>query len=210
MKLYAEQGPLRMRQLAGDLLVAAWIVGWGVLGVTVWRLVGKLAGPGRTVEQAGTEFASNMSTVRDKVGRVPLVGEELRAPFGRLGAVGETLAGAAQTQQEVVRQLAWWLGVLLAAVPIVMVLLLWLPPRLRWAREAAVAARLRDDRADLHLFALRAVANRPLRQLRRVTSDPAGALAAGDYEGLAALELNALGLRAAPRTRQRRGGPAEA
>jgi hypothetical protein len=208
MKLYAEQGPLRWRQLAGDLLVAAWIVGWGFLGVTVWRLVGKLAGPGRTVEQAGAEFAGNMGAVRDKVGGVPLVGEQLRAPFGRLGTVGETLADAAHAQQEVVRQLAWWLGVLLAAVPIVMLLLLWLPPRLRWAREAAVAARLRDDRADLHLFALRAVANRPLRQLHRVTPDPAGALAAGDYEGLAALELNALGLKTAPRPGHRRGGDA--
>jgi hypothetical protein len=204
MKLYAEQGPLRWRQLAGDLLVAAWIVGWVFLGVAVGRLVGKLAGPGRTVEQAGAEFAGNMGTVRDKVGGVPLVGEELRAPFGRLGGVGETLADAARTQQEVVHQLAWWLGVLLAAVPIVVILLLWLPPRLRWGREAAVAARLRDDRADLHLFALRAVANRPLRQLHRVTPDPAGALAAGDYEGLAALELGALGLRVAPRPRQGR------
>jgi hypothetical protein len=204
MKLYAEQGPLRWRQLAGDLLVAVWIVGWAFLGVAVGRLVGKLAGPGRTVEQAGAEFAGNMGTVRDKVGGVPLVGDELRAPFGRLGAVGETLADAARTQQAVVHQLAWWLGVLLAAVPIVVMLLLWLPPRLRWGREAAAAARLRDDRADLHLFALRAVANRPLRQLHRVTPDPAGALAAGDYEGLAVLELSALGLRAARRPRQGR------
>lgn len=202
MKLYAEQGPLRWRQLALDLVVAAWVAGWALLGITVWRLVDKLAGPGRTAEQAGRDFAGNMGTVRDKVGRVPLVGGELRAPFGRLGDVGQTLAGAAHSQQQVVHQLAWWLGVLLAAVPIVMVLLLWLPPRLRWGREAAVAARLRDEQADLHLFALRAVANRPLRQLRRVTHDPAGALAAGDYEGLAALELNALGLRAAPRPRR--------
>jgi hypothetical protein len=199
MKLYAEQAPLRLRQIALDLLVAAWVAGWGWLGVAVYRLVDKLAGPGRAVEQAGNDFTSNMGTVRDKVGRVPLVGEELRAPFGRLGGVGQTLAGAAHNQQQVVHQLAWWLGVLLAAVPIVMVLLLWLPPRLRWAREAAAAARLRDDHADLHLFALRAVARRPLRQLRLVTDDPAGALAAGRYEALAALELQALGLRATPR-----------
>ncbi|HEX6678098.1 MAG TPA: hypothetical protein VF486_24160 [Actinomycetes bacterium] len=199
MKLYAEQAPLRLRQVALDLLVAAWVAGWGWLGVAVYRLVDKLAGPGRAVEQAGNDFASNMGTVRDKVGRVPLVGEELRAPFGRLGGVGQTLAGAAHGQQQVVHQLAWWLGVLLAAVPIVMVLLLWLPPRLRWAREAAAAARLRDDNADLHLFALRAVARRPLRQLRLVTDDPAGALAAGRYDALAALELQALGLRATPR-----------
>jgi len=40
------------------------------------------------------------------------------------------------------------------------------------------------------------VANRPLRELRRVTPDPAGALRAGEYEALADLELRALGLRA--------------
>jgi hypothetical protein len=52
--------------------------------------------------------------------------------------------------------------------------------------------------ADLELFALRALANRPLRELYRVTPDPAGALRAGDYAGLAALELRSLGLRAEP------------
>jgi hypothetical protein len=194
MKLYAEQVPLRLRQLTLDLIAAAWVAGWAWVGVAVYRLVSKLAGPVGTVERAGNDFAGNMGTVHDKVGRVPLVGEELRGPFGRLGEVGQTVAGAARDQQQVVHELSWWLGVLLAAVPILMVLLLWLPPRLRWAREAAAAARLRDDHADLHLFALRAVANRPLRQLRRVTPDPAGALAAGDHEGLAALELGALGL----------------
>jgi hypothetical protein len=203
MKLYAEQAPLRLRQVATDLVVAAWVAGWAWLGVAAYRLVGRLAGPVGTVERAGDDFAGNMRAVHDKVGRVPLVGEELRGPFGRLGEVGQTLAGAAHDQQQAVHQLAWWLGVLLAAVPIVTLLALWLPPRLRWAREAAAAARLRRGRADLHLFALRAVANRPLRQLLRVTDDPAGALAAGDYEGLAALELRALGLSARPVRRAR-------
>ncbi len=208
MKLYAEQSPLRLRQLAVDLLVAAWVAGWVLVGLAVERLVGRLAGPGRTVEQAGNEFAGNMGTIRDKVGRVPLVGGELCAPFGRLGDAGQTLAGAGHSQQEVVHELALWLGVLFAAVPIMLVLLLWLPPRLRWAREAAAAALLRDGGADLHLFAFRAVANRPLRQLVRVARDPVGALAVGDYERLAALELHALGLRVAPRPRRRRRGAA--
>jgi hypothetical protein len=203
MKLYAEQAPLRLRQVATDLVVAAWVAGWAWLGVAAYRLVSSLAGPVGRVERVGDDLAGNMRTIHDKVGRVPLVGEELRGPFGRLGEVGQTLAGAAHDQQQAVQQLAWWLGVLLAAVPIVTALLLWLPPRLRWAREAAAAARLRSDHADLHLFALRAVANRPLRQLARVTDDPAGALAAGDYEGLAALELRALGLSARPVRRAR-------
>jgi hypothetical protein len=125
-----------------------------------------------------------------------VVGGELQGPFGRLAGVGQTLADAGATQQEVVHQLALWLGVLVAAVPIVVLLLTWLPRRVAWAREAGAASRLRLAGADLELFALRAVANRPLRQLRRATLDPAGALRAGDYEALADLELRSLGLRA--------------
>ena len=102
------------------------------------------------------------------------------------------------TQQEVVHQLALWLGVLVAAVPIIALLLVWLPRRISWAREAGAASRLRLDGADLELFALRAVANRSLRDLHRVTPDPAGALRAGEHHALADLELRALGLRARP------------
>jgi hypothetical protein len=82
---------------------------------------------------------------------------------------------------------------------VVTLLLVWLPRRVAWAREAGAASRLRMDGADLELFAIRAVANRPLRELRRVSDDPAGALRAGEHEALADLELRALGLRARPR-----------
>ena len=64
--------------------------------------------------------------------------------------------------------------------------------------EATAARAIRESAADLHLFALRAVANRPLSELRRVTPDPAGALMSGDVEDLARLELAALGLRERP------------
>ena len=126
-----------------------------------------------------------------------MVGGELQDPFGRLAGVGRTLAAAGVTQQEVVHQLALWLGVVVAVVPIVALLLVWLPRRVSWAREAGAASRLRMDGADLELFAIRAVANRPLRDLHRVTPDPAGDLRAGEYQALADLELRALGLRAA-------------
>ena len=86
-----------------------------------------------------------------------------------------------------------------AVVPIVALLLVWLPRRVSWAREAGAASRLRMDGADLELFAIRAVANRPLRDLHRVTPDPAGDLRAGEYQALADLELRTLGLRAQQR-----------
>jgi hypothetical protein len=195
VKLYAETAGLRARQVLGDLAVVAWTAAWVWAGVTLYRLVDKLAVPGARLEQAGGGFAGDVAEIQQKVGRLPVVGGELQGPFGRLAGVGQTLADAGATQQQVVHQLALWLGVLVAAVPIVALLLAWLPRRVAWAREAGAASRLRLAGADLELFALRAVANRPLRQLHRVTPDPAGALRAGDYEALADLELRALGLR---------------
>jgi hypothetical protein len=196
VKLYAETAGLRARQLLGDLGVLAWTALWVAAGLTLYRLVERLAAPGARVEQAGSNFADDVAEIQQKVGRLPVVGDELRDPFGRLAGVGQTLADAGATQQEVVHQLALWLGVLVAAVPIVALLLVWLPRRVAWGREAAAASRLRLDGADLELFALRAVANRSLRELHRVTPDPAGDLRAGEFEALADLELRALGLRA--------------
>ena len=199
MKLYAETPGLRTRQLVGDLAVLAWTAAWVAAGVALYRLVEKLAVPGQRVEQAGSSFAGDIAEIQQKVGRLPVVGGELQDPFGRLAGVGRTLAAAGVTQQEVVHQLALWLGVVVAVVPIVALLLVWLPSRVSWAREAGAASRLRMDGADLELFAIRAVANRPLRDLHRVTPDPAGDLRAGEYQALADLELRALGLRAQQR-----------
>ena len=199
VKLYAETAGLRARQVLGDLAVVAWTAAWVWGGVTLYRLVERLAAPGARLERAGGGFAGDVAEIQQKIGRLPVVGDDLQDPFGRLGGVGRTLADAGATQQEVVHQLALWLGVLVAAVPIVTLLLVWLPRRVAWAREAGAASRLRLAGDDLELFALRAVANRPLRQLHRVTPDPAGDLRAGDYEALADLELRALGLRAGGR-----------
>ena len=199
MKLYAETAGLRTRQLVGDLAVLAWTAAWVAAGVALYRLVEKLAVPGARVEQAGSSFAGDVAEIQEKVGRLPVVGGELQDPFGRLAGVGRTLAAAGVTQQEVVHQLALWLGVVVAVIPIVALLLVWLPHRVSWAREAGAASRLRMDGTDLELFAIRAVANRPLRDLHRVSPDPAGDLRAGDYQALADLELRALGLRAQQR-----------
>jgi hypothetical protein len=199
VKLYAETAGQRTRQLVGDLAVLAWTAAWVAAGVALNRLVEKLAVPGERVEQAGGSFAGDIAEIQQKVGRLPVVGDELQDPFGRLAGVGRTLAAAGVTQQEVVHQLALWLGVVVAVVPIVALLLVWLPSRVSWAREAGAASRLRMGGADLELFAIRAVANRPLRDLHRVTPDPAGDLRAGEYQALADLELRALGLRARQR-----------
>lgn len=194
MKLYAETSWQRTRQIAADAAVALWILVWVRIGVRIEELVERLAEPGKSVEGAGSRFSAAMDSAAERVAELPGVGGTLSAPFDAASGAGGALERAGVVQQDAVHALALWLGVLLAVIPIGYVLLRYVPWRARWIREASAAARLRIDAEDLHLFALRAVATRPLYELQRVAPDPAAALAAGDYEGLASLELGALGL----------------
>jgi hypothetical protein len=159
----------------------------------------KLGEPGRIIERAGDDFQRTLLQLRDEASGVPVVGSSLRDPIESASQAGRVLADAGRTQQDVVHTVAIMLGILFALLPILYALWQWLPARLQWIREASAAHRIRVDAEDLYLFALRAVATRPLPDLLRATPDPAAALAAGDYAPLAALELNDLGLRAEPR-----------
>jgi hypothetical protein len=87
------------------------------------------------------------------------------------------------------------LGLAVAGLAIAVALIRYLPGRLQWIRDARSASALLVGANDLRVFAIRAVANRPLHELRRVSSDPGADLAAGRFDRLAALELAELGLR---------------
>ena len=195
-KLYAEVPRYRNRQVLQDLALLAWGYLWARVGMHVHDLVMRLAGPGETVERAGVGLSGTLADISSKVGDIPLVGGSLQAPFAAAGEAGAALQRAGVAQQEVVQDLAQWLGVLLAVIPISYVAYRYLPDRWRWIREASAASTLRIDAEDLHLFALRAIARQPLYELQRVAADPAAALAHGDYEALASLELGSLGLKA--------------
>ena len=195
MKLYAELPLYRARQIAGDLLVIAWVALWVFIGRFMFRLIGKLAEPGRRVEGAGSDLARTASNAGGRVDDVPLIGRFLEAPFGSLERLGRTLQDAGQTQQDTVHTLALWVGLLVAVLPILFVLFQWGSRRRAWIVQASASNRIRLDAGSLQLFALRAIATRPLTELRRATPDPAGAYNSGNYAPLAALELNQLGLR---------------
>ena len=94
--------------------------------------------------------------------------------------------------------LANWLGVAVALIPILVVLMFYLPLRIRFIRRATAGQRYLDAGADLDLFALRAMAHQPLHVLARIDADPAGAWLRGDaavIDHLAGLELRSVGLR---------------
>jgi hypothetical protein len=204
MKLYADLGPRRAGQLAGDLLMVVWVLVWLWYGRAVYDSVVQLAGVGESLEDGGTSLAGNLGDAGRQAAEVPLVGERLQTPFDRAADAAAALAAAGRTQQEVVEQIALLLGVATALVPIALVALLWLPRRLAFARRAGAARRYLDAAADLDLFALRAIAGQPMHRLAAVADDPAGAWRRRDrtvVTRLAELEMRDMGLRVPDRLR---------
>ena len=198
MKFYADRLPVALRQLLTDIAVVIWVYAWIRAGLWIHDAVLKLGVPGRKLEGAGTGIADNLADAGSKVGRVPLVGDELTAPFTRAAEAARSMAEAGREQQDIVGDLALAMALLLVAVPLALVLLLWLPSRLRWIRRAGVASAVRDQPAGRDLLALRALATRPLNQLAKLGPDIAQSWRNGDasaVDALAALELKDLGLR---------------
>ncbi|WP_258378366.1 hypothetical protein, partial [Micromonospora endophytica] len=198
VKIYADRFSTGSRQLLTDLLVIAWV--YAAIRSALWLhdLVQKLAVPGQKMEGAGGGLADNLAEAGGKVGRVPLVGDELTAPFERAAGAARSLAEAGRDQQELVDQLALALAIGWLIVPLALVLFGWLPLRVRWMRRAASATALAAAPAGKDLLALRALTNQPLRKLTRVNPDVVEAWRRGDQQtinALATLELHHLGLR---------------
>lgn len=195
MPWYAETPSLRRRQLTSDAAVATWTLLWAWLGRTVHDAVQLLAVPGRELQEAGDGLAGGLAGAAERVGGVPGIGGGLRAPLDAAAGAGDLLARAGAAQQDAVGTLALVLGLLVALPPICLVLLRWLPGRLRWQQEARAAVALRGD---VDLLALRAATWAPLSAIAALGPDPVTRWRSGDQaagRALAALELRRVGLR---------------
>ncbi|MEE3918142.1 hypothetical protein V2I01_04450 [Micromonospora sp. BRA006-A] len=129
---------------------------------------------------------------------MPIVGDELTAPFTRAADAARAVAEAGRDQQELVGQLALGLTVAVLVFPLGLVLFGWLPLRLRWMRRAGAAKALAGVPAGRDLLALCALAGQPPSKLTRIAPDVAESWRRGDdatVDALAALELRELGLR---------------
>lgn len=196
MKLYAELPALRSRQAVFDLLLVAWCWAWIRLGMYMNDLVEKLSAAGRMLIGAGEDLEDTASSVQGTVVRVPVLGRFLKERFDGLVGVGQSLQDSGNSQVDTVNTLSMWIGIIVALLPILLALAVWLRRRVGWIRDASTAARLREDPENLYLFALRAISNRPLTELRSNQARQAiRAFHAGDYAPLARMELEQMGLR---------------
>lgn len=198
MLLYAQTPGRRTVQLIGDLLLVLWVWLWVRVAIRLHGAVLSLAEPGRRLESGASDVAGSLRDAGERADDVPFVGDSISRPLESAGAAASRIADAGRQQAELVSDLALPLALVVAAVPVLFAVLLWLPGRVRFVRRAAAARRFIDADADLALFALRAMANQPMHRLARVSDDPVAAWRAGDpvvVRQLALLELADAGLR---------------
>lgn len=196
--MYADRVPVALRQLLTDIFIVIWVYLWIRAALWCHDMVLKLGVPGQKLQSSGTSLADNLADAGGKVGKVPLVGDQLTKPFNGAADAARSLADAGREQQSIVGNVALIIALVVVALPLALVLFLWLPLRLRWMRRAGVASRVRNEPAGKDLLALRALASRPLNELTKLGPDIAQSWRNGDaaaVDALAALELRDLGLK---------------
>lgn len=198
MKLYADRPGQRLLQVVTDVLLLVWLVCWAWVGLQVHDSTLELAAPGHQLTESASGLAGSMRDAGGTLEDIPVVGDEARAPFDDAAGASDRIAEVGEAQVRAVERLAWWLGLVVAAIPILLATAVHVPRRVRFVRRATAGARFVDADADLDLFALRALSRQPLHVLARISDDPAGAWRRGERavtDRLAELELRSVGLR---------------
>ncbi|MEU8485855.1 hypothetical protein [Streptomyces sp. NPDC048641] len=201
MRLYAQTPARRIRQVLADLIAVAMICAVVKLALVVHDAIGRLADPGRKAESAGVSLSDGLVDAGEAASKVPFVGGQLKKQLGSAAEAGTGLADAGRSLQDTVGHVATLTTVVLIVIPVVFVLLLWLPPRLRWIRRSAVTRRLAAGPGGADLLALRVLTGSQ-RELAAVSAPPGGLAEAwrrGDEQviaDLAAIGLRQVGLRA--------------
>ena len=193
MQLFSSAKTVRLT----DVGVAVWIVAWVVVGVVVWHDISAQAGLATDVIKVGGAVRQTGQAL-GVVGGLPLVGGQIGSFADRIQKMGAEVEASGRSSRDAARRSAVVAGLAAALLPAAMVLLLYLPVRLRWRRDvAAVLAALPGAAGDAALdvyLARRALANLPWDTLRSVAPDPWGAVGRGDCRALADAELARLGL----------------
>lgn len=198
MTLYSDFSARRLRQILADVVALGLITAAICLGVYVHSLVMELAAFGVQVETAGEGFATTMGDVGDRVAGVPLLGTAVQGLFDDASGAGGGLADAGRSGQAAVSNLALGLGLALGALPAAAIAVLWLVPRVRFARRASAVRRLATQQGSLDLLALRALTTHSLESLNAVAPGAAAGWRNGDaatIRALAALELQTSGVK---------------
>ncbi len=198
---YAQRRTRMLGQLAVDAFMVGWVVLWWYLGRATERTVGAIANPARSSGDAARQLADQVRQGADQTGTIPGIGGELRKPFDAVAGSLQGFIDSAAAQVTSIERAGLLLGWLVFLIPVVLLVVIWLPARIRFFLRARAAREFLDSEADLDLFALRAMVAQPMHVIARISDDPVAAWRRGDRQvihALAAVELRRSGLRPPP------------
>ncbi len=180
-----------------DVGVVVWVVVWAALGVLIWSDIRAQAQLGANVIKAGTAVRDTGQAL-GVVGGLPLVGDRIGEFADRIESMGTEVVTSGRDSQDGIERIAVIAGLCVGVLPATLVLLLYLPARVRWKRYVgAIAAALpgaAGDPAFEQYLARRAADTLPWDSLRVISPDPWRDIAGGEYRALADAELERIGL----------------
>ncbi|MDA0182762.1 hypothetical protein OJ997_20790 [Solirubrobacter phytolaccae] len=206
MRLYPASATARTRTATRDLVIVALLIVFAWTGMKVHDGILELTSVGRSIQDSGRAISAttrNTASAVDgafadagsAVNGIPLVGEQLggtlrQAPAGATSALRSTgdeqggrIVRLGVEQVEKTETASNWAGWLVFGLPSLVLLVWFLPGRVRLVRAMHTAHRTLTD-APEHILAARAAYNLDYATLRRYTKDPFGDLAAGRHAAL--------------------------
>jgi hypothetical protein len=183
-----------------DVAVVLWVAGWVVLALLVGREVRNLRELSDTVVLAGVAV-EDTGDLLARLDGVPFVGGEVGDVAEEVSQAGASARESGRESRDSTEDLSVLLALSIGLIPTLPLLGLYAPLRIAWTRDARSIRRALGqhppDPALNEFLARRAAANLTFADLRAVSADPYGDLAAGRFDALAGLELERLGLRRA-------------
>ncbi|MDN5770758.1 MAG: hypothetical protein L0H24_07685 [Microlunatus sp.] len=200
-RVYARPSWQLAAQVTSDVFVVVWAVVCALLARLVHSVVTATATPARESAKAIRGVSGDLEAAADKLSGLPGLGPAIRQPFDNAARRLDGLTAAADHQVAVIERAALVLGWSTFLIPVLLVVAVWLPARVRFVVQARAAERFRGTEAGVDLLAIRAIATQPLQRLGQISTDPIHAWRSRDTEviaALAALELRRTGLPDSP------------
>lgn len=199
MALYAKPSGKLVGQVVVDLMSVGVGVGSYLSGRATYHAIWDLTNPLSGTASSLSSLQGRLADAASKAGEIPVIGDSLKVPLSDMAGQLSNVTTQISDQVTAIQRVAGIAGLAVFLVPVIVWLALWLPARVRFARESGAATRMLANGVGLDLFALRGLAHLPLRTLASVGTDPVAAWRDGDAQVIATLgrrELDRLGVRA--------------
>jgi hypothetical protein len=195
---YPSESRQRRNTVVRDVLVVIAIAVMAWLGHRVFVLVDGVRAVTDAARDAGESVQNGFGSAADLVAGTPVIGDDLASALQSAGSQsGGNVVELALTGDTAIHRLALALGWLTFLIPVVFLLVLYVPLRLAQMRRLRASASVYRDEHNperRRLLAMRAAMSLPVDHLLDYSDDPIGDLVRGEHDALVEALLADAGL----------------